>query len=121
MYVCIVHFQNSPFIIIYCSCLFLRMLAGCPGFCIICIIYETNIIRHVMEYMLSYLFSEIFFTCFGRVNRQDYVSYFILMKMDGIIFRAIVSNAGASNKRAGLRSISCKTRLQWQTTIFTIH
>ena len=48
-----------------------------------------------MEYMLSYLFSEIFFTCFGRVNRQDYVSYFILMKMDGFIFCAIVSEAGA--------------------------
>ena len=67
-----------------------------------------------MEYMLSYLFSDLFFTCFGHFNRQDYLSYFILKEMDNIIFRANVSDPGGSDERAGLRSIFRKTRLQWE-------
>ena len=39
----------------------------------LCIIYETNIIIPVKENMLSYLFTELFFTCFGHFDRQDYL------------------------------------------------
>ena len=40
-----------------------------------------------MEYMLSYMFTQLFFTCFGQFNRQDYLLLFSFEKnKQNIIF-----------------------------------
>ena len=40
-----------------------------------------------MEYMLQYMFTQLFFTCFGQFNRQDYLLLFAFEKnKQNIIF-----------------------------------
>ena len=40
-----------------------------------------------MEYMLQYIFTQLFFTCFGQFNRQDYLLLFAFEKnKQNIIF-----------------------------------
>ena len=40
-----------------------------------------------MEYMLQYMFTQLFFTCFGQFNRQDYLLLFTFEKnKQNIIF-----------------------------------
>ena len=50
-------------------------------------IYKSDTIIGVMEYMLQYMFTQLFFTCFGQFNRQDYLLLFAFEKnKQNIIF-----------------------------------
>ena len=43
-------------------------------------IYKSDTIIGVMEYMLQYMFTQLFFTCFGHFNRHDYLWLFTFEK-----------------------------------------